>query len=414
MHSIAEKTRNTELTDKLISLDEIRAARARMGSTVIVTPSVHSTSFSRMTGRDVWFKAENLQRTGSFKIRGAMNVLSQLDPEERSAGVVAASAGNHAQGVALAAQSTGVRATVFMPEAAPLPKVSATREYGAEVRLTGTSLEDAVVAARAYAGETGARFIHPYDDAAIVTGQGTLGIEVAEQVPEAGTVVIPVGGGGLMAGSAVALKALRPEVRIVGVEIVTANTYELSRKEGSPTPVAPRPTVADGIAVHEPSLLAFRHIEAFVDELATVDDPQAMQAVAFLLERTKLLVEASGAVGVAALMEGRLDHLPDPFVIVLSGGNIDLLLLNRVIRGGLAAAGRFAWYRVRIPDVPGQLAGLLNVIASHGGNVVSVEHYREEGGVPVGFTDVLIAVETRGPEHSDELRLALGEYGLVG
>lgn len=402
------------MPDKLISLDEIRAAQARIGSTVLVTPSIHSTSFSRMTGRDVWFKAENLQRTGSFKIRGAMNVLSQLDADERSAGVVAASAGNHAQGVALAAQSTGVQATVFMPETAPLPKVSATREYGAEVRLTGTSLEDAVIAARGHADNTGARFIHPYDDATIVTGQGTLGIEVAEQVPDAGTVVIPVGGGGLMAGSAAALKALRPDIRIVGIEIVTANTYKLSREKGSPTPVPPRPTVADGIAVHEPSLLAFEHIEAFVDELETVDDPQAMQAVAFLLERTKLMVEASGAVGVAALMDGRLDHLPDPFVIVLSGGNIDLLLLNRVIRGGLAAAGRFAWYRVRIPDVPGQLAGLLDVIASHGGNVVSVEHYREEGGVPVGFTEVLIAVETRGPEHSEELRGALRENGLLG
>jgi threonine dehydratase len=366
-----------------------------------------------MTGRDIWFKAENLQRTGSFKIRGAMNILTQLDAATRATGVVAASAGNHAQGVALAAQSTGVPATVFMPETAPLPKVQATKEYGAEVRLTGTSLEDAVVAARSFAKDTGARFLHPYDDTTIMTGQGTLGIEVAEQIPDASTVVIPVGGGGLMGGSAAALKALRPDIRIAGVEIVTANTYNLSRERGRPTPVPPRPTVADGIAVHEPSQLAFDHIEAFVDELVTVNDPQAMQAVAFLLERTKLMVEASGAVGVAALLDGKFDDLPDPLVIVLSGGNIDLLLLNRVIRGGLAAAGRFAWYRVRIPDVPGQLAGLLDVIASNGGNVASVEHYREEGGVPVGFTEVLIAVETRGREHSGELRIALGEYGLL-
>ncbi len=398
---------------QLISLDEIRAARERIAPTALVTPFVHSTSFSRMTGRDIWFKAENLQRTGSFKIRGAMNVLTQLDAAARATGVVAASAGNHAQGVALAAQSTGVPATVFMPETAPLPKVQATKEYGAKVRLTGTSLEDAVVAARSFAKDTGARFLHPYDDTTIMTGQGTLGIEVAEQIPDASTVVIPVGGGGLMGGSAAALKALRPDIRIAGVEIVTANTYNLSRERGRPTPVPPRPTVADGIAVHEPSQLAFDHIEAFVDELVTVNDPQAMQAVAFLLERTKLMVEASGAVGVAALLDGKLDDLPDPLVIVLSGGNIDLLLLNRVIRGGLAAAGRFAWYRVRIPDVPGQLAGLLDVIASNGGNVVSVEHYREEGGVPVGFTEVLIAVETRGREQSGELRTALGEYGLL-
>jgi threonine dehydratase len=397
----------------LIALDEIRAARDRIGSTALVTPTLHSTSFSRMTGRDVLFKAENLQRTGSFKIRGAMNVVSQLDDTARAAGVVAASAGNHAQGVALAAQSSGVPATVFMPETAPLPKVQATREYGAEIRLTGTSLEDAVVEARRYAETSGGRFIHPYDDRTIVIGQGTLGIEVAEQVPEAGTVVIPVGGGGLMAGSAAALKALRPGVRIVGVEISTAATYALSRKRGIPTSVPPRPTVADGIAVHEPSELAFRHIEAFVDDLVTVDDPQAMQAVALLLERAKLMVEASGGVGLAALLAGEFDGAPDPITIVLSGGNIDLLLLNRVIRGGLAAAGRFAWYRIRIPDVPGQLAGLLNVIAANGGNVVSVEHYREEGGVPVGFTEVLIAVETRGPEHSEELGGALGEYGLM-
>ena len=398
---------------QLISIDEIRAAQERIAPTALVTPIVHSTSFSRMTGRDIWFKAENLQRTGSFKIRGAMNVLTQLDAAARAMGVVAASAGNHAQGVALAAQSTGVPATVFMPETAPLPKVQATKEYGAEVRLTGTSLEDAVIAARSFATNTGARFLHPYDDTTIMTGQGTLGIEVAEQIPDASAVVIPVGGGGLMGGSAAALKALRPDLRIAGVEIVTANTYNLSRERGRPTPVPPRPTVADGIAVHEPSQLAFDHIEAFVDELVTVNDPQAMQAVAFLLERTKLMVEASGAVGVAALLDGKLDDLPDPLVIVLSGGNIDLLLLNRVIRGGLAAAGRFAWYRVRIPDVPGQLAGLLDVIASNGGNVVSVEHYREEGGVPVGFTEVLIAVETRGQEHSGELRAALGEYGLL-
>ncbi len=195
---------------------------------------------------------------------------------------------------------------------------------------------------------------------------------------------------------------------------MTANTYEVSRRNGRPTPVPPRPTVADGIAVHQPSQLAFDHIEAFVDDLITVDDPQAMQAVAFLLERAKLMVEASGAVGVAALLDGLLDGMPDPMVIVLSGGNIDLLLLNRVIRGGLAAAGRFAWYRIRIPDVPGQLAGLLDVIAARGGNVVSVEHYREEGGVPVGFTEVLIAVETRGPEHSAELEQALRDQGLMG
>ncbi|MDF1597430.1 MAG: threonine ammonia-lyase [Acidimicrobiia bacterium] len=397
----------------LISLDDIRSAQKRIAATALITPSIHSTSFSRMTGRDVWFKAENLQRTGSFKIRGAMNVLSQLDEDARAAGVVAASAGNHAQGVALAAQSTGVPATVFMPETAPLPKVQATKEYGAEVRLTGTSLEDAVVAARAFADESGARFIHPYDDVTIMTGQGTLGIEVAEQIPAAASVVIPVGGGGLMGGSAAALKGLRPDLVVAGVEIVTANTYVLSRDRGRPTAVPPRSTVADGIAVHEPSRLAFDHIEAFVDDLVTVDDPQAMQAVALLLERTKLMVEASGAVGLAALLAGKLEDLPDPLVIVLSGGNIDLLLLNRVIRGGLAAAGRFAWYRVRIPDVPGQLAGLLEVIASNGGNVVSIEHYREEGGVPVGFTEVLIAVETRGPEHSAELKEALREHGLV-
>ncbi len=397
----------------LIPLEDIRAAQARIGRTAIVTPMLQSTSFSRMTDRDVWFKAENLQRTGSFKIRGAMNVVTQLDAATRAAGVVAASAGNHAQGVALAAQSMGVPATVFMPETAPLPKVQATQDYGAQIKLTGTNLEEAVIEARAFAGETGARFIHPYDDRAIVTGQGTLGLEIAGELPGAGTVVIPVGGGGLVAGSAAALKAVHPDVRIVGVEIATANSYEVSRRNGRPTPVPPRPTVADGIAVHQPSPLAFDHIEAFVDDLITVDDPQAMQAVAFLLERTKLMVEASGAVGVAALLEGLLDGMPDPLVIVLSGGNIDLLLLNRVIRGGLAAAGRFAWYRIRIPDVPGQLAGLLDVIAAHGGNIVSVEHYREEGGVPVGFTEVLIAVETRGPEHSETLRTELRERGLI-
>lgn len=390
-----------------ITIEDIRAAAARIGDAVTLTPLLPSPSFSRLTGHTVYLRAENLQRTGSFKIRGATNVIAQLsDP---AAGVVAGSAGNHAQGVALAAQNAGVPATIFMPTTAPIPKVEATRGYGADVQLVGDNIQTAVEAAQTFAAETGARFIHPYDDPDIIAGQGTLGLELLGQLPDPGTVVVPVGGGGLITGVGIAIKTLHPSTRLIGVEIESVAPYQASLKAGQPVPVAFQPTVADGIAVPQPSELVFEHFVDVVDEVVTVDDRAAARAVMLLLERGKLVVEGAGAVGAAALLEGILGDVPDPVVIVLSGGNIDPLLVGKVLRYGLEAAGRYAWYRVLIPDTPGQLAMVLETIAAHGGNVLTVNHRREGAGLPFGSTELGIAVETAGPDVTQAIRAALDD-----
>lgn len=390
-----------------VTISDVRAARTRQQGSVITTPLLHSASFSRLAHRDVWLKAENLQRTGSFKIRGASNVIAQL---AKGVGVVAGSAGNHAQGVALAAQIAGIPATIFMPRSAAIPKVEATRSYGAEVRLGGDDIQAAVEAARRFADETGAQFIHPFDDPGIIAGQGTVGLEIIEQLPDTATVVVPIGGGGLISGVGVAIKALRPATTIIGVEIESVAPYLASRRRGALVTVPYHPSVADGIAVPVPSALAFAHIEKVVDHIVTVDDRAASRAVMLLLERAKLVVEGAGAVGVAALLEGALPDTPDPCVIVLSGGNVDPLLVGKVLRYGLEAAGRYAWYRVLIPDTPGQLATVLNLIADLGANVLTVNHRREGAGLPFGTTELGIAVETVSAGQAEQLRESLQAY----
>jgi threonine dehydratase len=414
--------RQTNLTAKLacggtltnrVTFDDIAEARQRGIPIVLETPTLQSTSFSRLAGCDVWLKAENLQRTGSFKIRGAMNAISTLPSDSRKQGVVAASAGNHAQGVALAASELGVKATVFMPESAAIPKVSATREYGAEVVLAGSNLAESTDHAVAFSNTSGATLIHPFDDPKIIAGQGSLGIELVEQVPDVDTVVIPVGGGGLIAGSAIALKHARPGVRIVGVQAEAVPTYVAARASGVPKEISPRPTVADGIAVSRPSELCFSIIEDLVDDLITVNDDQTTEAVALLLERAKYLVEPSGAVGVAALLNGLIDG-GGRTVSVLSGGNVDLLLLDGVIRHGLGTAGRFASLKVVLPDEPGHLAAVLTTIGDHRGNVLTVEHHREGAGLAFGTVEIQLSLETRGAEHIDEILSALGDYEISG
>ncbi len=393
--------------DMTITLADIERARTRIRDQVIETPLLHSASFSRLFGSDVWLKAEALQRAGSFKIRGAANVISQLSGHA----VVAASAGNHAQGVALAAANAGVPCTVFMPENAALPKIEATRDYGAEVRLVGSNLAEAVDAALAHAETSGDRFIHPYDDPDIVAGQGTLGLELVERLPHLGTVIVPTGGGGLLSGVAVAVKGLRPDTRVVGVEIDAAPTYVESRKAGRPVSVPPRPTMADGINVTMPSELTFELIERHVDDLVVVTEAQTSSALTLILERSKLMVEPAAAVGIAALAEGLLPaDLPEPVVVVLSGGNIDLLLLGKVVRHGLESSGRYADLRVWVPDQPGQLLQILQTIAGEGANVVQVEHHREGFGLPFGTVEITISIETRGPEHTARIRNALERY----
>lgn len=396
----------------LVSLAEIHEAAARGKDVVMKTPLIPTHTFSVMAGREVWLKAENLQRAGSFKIRGAMNALSLLDDEHRAAGVVAASAGNHAQGVALAATTLGIASTVYMPLNAALPKIDATRQYGADVRLHGDNIGDALDEALVFAGETGARLIHPFDDATIVAGQGTLGLELIEQMPAPGTVVVPVGGGGLISGVAAAIKSLSPETRIVGVEAETAQPYIVSRAAGTPTPVPPQYTVADGIAVARPSALCFEHIEEFVDDLVAVTDGQMMLAVTLLLERAKLMVEAAGAAPLAALMNGLVPQTKGPTVLVLSGGNVDLLVVDQVIRHGLEAGGRYGSFEVRVPDVPGQLSRVTRTIAEGGANVVSVDHQRQGIGLPFGYTAIRFSVETRSAAQFDQICNTLRDMGI--
>jgi threonine dehydratase len=395
-----------------VEMSDIEAARERIARVALVTPVMPSTSFSGLVGRELWLKAENLQRTGSFKIRGALNALALLAPERRAAGVVAASAGNHAQGVALAARELGLEATVFMPATAAIPKVEATRAYGADIRLGGEDLGAAVDAATAFAAETGAWFVHPYDDPAIVAGQGTLGLELADQVPDAGTVVIPVGGGGLIAGSSLALRSRLPGLRIVGVQSAAVPTYVASRAAGEPVTVPVAPTVSDGIAVGRACRMAFDLIEANVDDLVTVDDGEATDAVALLLERAKLLVEPSGAVALAATLRGAVGSGDGPVVVVLSGGNVDLLVVGDLVRAGLEERGRFMAFTVRVRDVPGQLARVLEVVGANGGNIVDVEHHREGSGLPYGQVEIHVAVATRSPDHQRQIVEALQAGGL--
>lgn len=395
----------------MITIDDVYEARERFEGRVKTTPLLRSNSFSRLTGREVYLKAECMQRAGSFKIRGALNVLTRMEGRP----VVTASAGNHAQGVALAASFVGSPCTVFMPRNAAIPKIKATQDYGAAVRLKGLSLADSVDAARQYADSRDAFFVHPYDDPLIVAGQATLGLEVLEQLPELGTLVVPTGGGGLLAGTALAVKTLRPGVNMVGVETDAAAVYTASRQQGELVRDYPRglPTVSDGIAVSVPSDIVWEILQEHVDTLLSVSDDQTTAALTLILERSKLMVEPAGAVGVAALLEKLIpDTAADPVCIVLSGGNIDLLFLGKVVRHGMEASGRFAKFTVHVPDQPGSLARVLTIVAKHGGNVGQVDHHREGFDLPFGKVEIEISVETRDADHAERIRKALEGYLL--
>lgn len=352
-----------------------------------------SETFSRLAGRDVWLKAENLQRTGAFKVRGALNRLATLTESEREAGVVAASAGNHGQAVAWAARQAGVNARIYVPQDAPMSKVEACRTYGAETVMVGERFEDAMAAARADVEERGATFIHPFEDPIVIAGQGTIGLELAEQVADAETVVIPVGGGGLAAGIAIAIRELRPDVRLVGVQAGLSGF-----------------TIADGIFVKQPGELTMSILGDVLEEMVEVDDEAISEAIVLLLERSKLVVEGAGAVGVAALLGGKVGGT-GPVAIILSGGNIDPTLLISVVRHGLTLDGRYLVLRTRIADRPGELVKLLELIAQERGNVVSVEHHREGMDVPVAQTEVELTLITRDQEHVAVLLAAMKSWG---
>ncbi|MGN0063037.1 MAG: threonine ammonia-lyase [Nocardioides sp.] len=395
-----------------VTLHDIEVARDLLEGVSVRTPMETSRWLSALTGAPVSLKCENLQRTGSFKVRGAYVRISRLSPQERAAGVVAASAGNHAQGVALAATMLGIRSTVFMPEGAPIPKEKATRGYGADVRFAGRYLEDALAAAREFAAETGAVLIHPFDHPDIVAGQGTLGLEVLEQAPEASTVLVPTGGGGLLAGVAIAVKTLRPDVRVVGVQADGAAAYPASLAAGRPVGLASMETMADGIAVGLPGEIPFVAVQQHCDEMLTVSEESLSRALLALLERAKVVVEPAGAAAVAAMLDSP-ESFAGPTVAVLSGGNIDPLLLGKVIRHGLASAGRYLYLRVLIRDQPGGLAGLLAEVSAAGANVLEVAHERISSSLRLDEVEVRLQLETRGERHAEDVMGRLRAAGYV-
>ncbi|MEU1808712.1 threonine ammonia-lyase [Micromonospora aurantiaca (nom. illeg.)] len=395
---------------ELVGLADVQAARKLLAGVTRTTPLEPSRPLSAALGGPVWLKCENLQRAGSYKVRGAYVRISRLSAEERARGVVAASAGNHAQGVALAAGLVGAHATVFMPVNAPLPKVAATKGYGAQIELVGNTVDESLVAAQTFAERTGAVFIHPFDHPDVIAGQGTVALEILEQCPDVRTIVTGVGGGGLVSGMAVAAKALRPDVRVIGVQAASAAAFPPSLRAGEPLRLPSFATIADGIAVGRPGELTFTHVRKLVDDVVTVSEEDISRALLMLLERGKQVVEPAGAVGVAALLAGAVE-VTAPVVAVLSGGNIDPLLMLRVIEHGLAAAGRFLRITVRCTDRPGQLASLLGEIAEHRANVVDVVHQRANPHLRLGEVEVALSVETRGVAHSDTLISALRASG---
>ncbi|KQX58952.1 MULTISPECIES: threonine ammonia-lyase [unclassified Streptomyces] len=395
-----------------LMLDDVRGAQKMLSGVARVTAMEGSRHLSSLVGAPVQLKCENLQRTGSFKLRGAYVRIAGLRPEERAAGVVAASAGNHAQGVALASRLLGVHATVFMPVGAPLPKVAATREYGAEVRLHGHVVDETLAAAEQYARETGAVFIHPFDHPDVIVGQGTVGLEILEQCPEVRTILVGVGGGGLAAGIGLAVKSVRPDVRVIGVQAEGAAAYPPSLAAGHPVVIDSPVTMADGIKVGRPGDVPFALVREYVDEVRTVTEDQLSSALLLCLERAKLVVEPAGASPVAAIL-GDPKAFRGPVVAVLSGGNVDPLLLQRILRHGMSAAGRYLSLRLRVTDRPGALATLLAVLTVADANVLDVSHVRTDPRLGLTEAEVELHLETKGPEHCREVEEALRDAGYT-
>jgi threonine dehydratase len=394
----------------LISVADIEDAAHRLRGVLHATPLQRSATLTRLAGREVLVKPEHLQRTGSFKIRGAYNHISRLAEARPSAAVVTASAGNHAQGVALAAQLSQLPATIFMPVNAALPKIEATRGYGADVVLVGATVDDAMDAAEAHARAHDAVYVPPFDDPLVIAGQGTIGLEIiADTVAE--TVVVPVGGGGLIAGIATAVRALLPAAHVIGVEAAGATAMLSALRAGSPIQLASTATIADGISVRHVSALTLAHAAALVDEIVTVEEEEIARAVLFLLERSKWVVEPAGAVAIAALLAGKVPGSAST-VAVISGGNVDPLLLTRLISYGLSAAGRFLTVRVTLADQPGTLSALTALLAALDLNVLAVEHQRSGGRVTLDEVEVLLTVETRDERHGEVVLGHLRDHGF--
>jgi len=394
----------------LVSADDVAAAAKLLAGITQVTPVANSRVLGTLVGGPVFFKCENLQRGGSFKIRGAYVRISRLSRDERARGVVAASAGNHAQGVALAAGLLGTAATVFMPEGAPLPKIEATLSYGARVELVGRTVDEALRVAQSYAEEHGAVLIHPFDHVDIIAGQGTVGLEILDQCPQVRTILVGTGGGGLASGVAVAVKAQRPDVRVVAVQAAGAAAFPGSLEAGHPVALPTMATMADGIAVGRPGEITFPHVRDLVEEVRTVSEESLSRALLLCLERAKLVVEPAGVASVAAVLDEPGAFEP-PVVAVLSGGNIDPVLLSKLIQYAMVSAGRYLSCRLRIPDRPGELAALLQLVAAQGANVLSVEHSRTGAQLHLGEVEIALSAETRGEEHCEALLAALRDAG---
>jgi len=399
------------VVDQKVTLADIKQAREVIRPVVNSFPVANARWLTELVGGPVYLVPENLQRAGSFKIRGAYNRLSRLSPEEKVRGVVAASAGNHAQGVALAAQVLGINATIFMPLGATIPKVKATQGYGAHVEFAGHSIDEALVSAQEFADRTGAILIHPFNHQDIVAGQGTLGLEILEKIPDVQTVVVCTGGGGLLAGVALAIKSIRPDVTVVGVQAEGAAAYPPSLKAGEPIALTSMTTMADGIAVGRPGDIPFAIIQEYVDQIMTVSEEQLSYAALSVLERAKLIVEPAGAAATAAVMAHPEQFTP-PVAVVLSGGNVDPLLLLRIIRHGMTAGGRYLTMRVQVPDAPGSLAAVLEAVQSKSANVVEVDHNRIDPQLGVDEVEIVLQVETRGREHADLVLEAVRESGF--
>jgi len=398
-----------------VTLDDIQAAAKLLDGVIAHTPIEQSRALGRLTGSEVYLKCENLQRAGSFKVRGAYVRMAKLSEEQKARGVVAASAGNHAQGVAVAAARLGIKARIFMPLGVALPKLAATQGHGAEVVLHGHNVDEALAEAQRYADETGAVFVHPFDNVDIVAGQGTLGLELLEQIPHLDTVLMGVGGGGLLAGVAVAIKErakeLGREVRIIGVQAENAAAYPPSLAADALVPLSKVSTIADGIAVGRPGQLPFSIIKELVDDVVTVSEDSLARALIFLLERAKLVVEPAGAVGVAALLDGKIQN-PGTTAVILSGGNIDPMLMLKVIQRGLAAAGRYLVVRMLLDDRPGSLATISRIIAESDANVTGVDHTRVGGSISMGDVAITINMETKGHEHCEKVLQNLRAEGF--
>ena len=394
-----------------LDLKDVQAAHEVVRSQVRHTPVKRSSSLSQATKSEFALKLENFQRTGSFKVRGALNKIHHLTAAERKAGVVCASAGNHAQGVAYAAARAGVKATVFMPEDAPLAKLVATRGYGADVRLAGRDYQEAFEAAEEFRAKMGATFVHAYDDPLVMAGQGTIGLELMADLPKLDTVLVPIGGGGLICGIATAVKGLNPKARVIGIQAEGASTIAPSLQKGKPIALEAVSTMADGIAVRKTGQLTFPIIKDLVDEVVTVSEAEIAAAILFLLERTKAVAEGAGAVGLAAAMHGKVDLAGRNACAVVSGGNIDMTLVSRIIQRGLVKAGRIAVLHTTISDRPGSLAAFLDVLAKAKASVIELNHDRDRLDLALNRTGLEVHVETRGPEHIAELRKALKAAG---